>query len=172
MDLPEGLGLFDLTGRRALVTGGSRGIGRAACLGLARAGADVAVHYHQAAAEAEAVVAEIRALGRRSLAVRADVARAQDREASGCRAVQYVPDLVLEHLDLDGALTLAPYPDHVQEVAHTLGRKATPPQCRDGGHARIVPASHVTPAHEPPQEALREHGVGEIEAAELVLARV
>jgi 3-oxoacyl-[acyl-carrier protein] reductase len=64
---------FDLAGRSALVTGASRGIGRAACLGFARAGADVAVHYHEDAANAEAVAEQIRALGRRTVTVQADV---------------------------------------------------------------------------------------------------
>src|ERR1051326_7100549 len=65
---------FDLEGRTALVTGGSRGIGRAACLGFARAGADVVVHYRTLADEAEAVAEEIRSLGRRATTVQADVA--------------------------------------------------------------------------------------------------
>lgn len=66
--------MISLAGRTALVTGGSRGIGRAAARLLARAGADVAVTYHSRVAEAEAVVAEVRALGRRSLAVGGDLA--------------------------------------------------------------------------------------------------
>ena len=70
--------LFDLGGRTALVTGGSRGIGRAACLGFARAGADVAVHYRVDRVNAEAVAAEIGALGRRSAAVQADVTSPAD----------------------------------------------------------------------------------------------
>jgi 3-oxoacyl-[acyl-carrier protein] reductase len=57
-----------------LVTGGNRGIGRATALLLARAGADVGITYHTRAAEAEAVAAEIRALGRRALAVGGDLA--------------------------------------------------------------------------------------------------
>jgi 2-deoxy-D-gluconate 3-dehydrogenase len=69
---------FSLTGRRALVTGASRGIGRAIALGLAEAGADVVCTSMGGGAEATA--AEIRALGREGWAVRADLA---DREALG-----------------------------------------------------------------------------------------
>ena len=64
--------MIGLAGRTALVTGGNRGIGRAAALLLARAGADVAITYFQRAAEADAVVAEIRAFGRRSVALGGD----------------------------------------------------------------------------------------------------
>ena len=63
----------DLSGRVALVTGASRGIGKAIALALAKAGADVAVNYRSRAAEAQAVVTAIRALGRRSVSLDADV---------------------------------------------------------------------------------------------------
>jgi 3-oxoacyl-[acyl-carrier protein] reductase len=63
----------DLTGRIALVTGGSRGIGRAVALALADAGADVAVNYREAAGDAHAVANAVRAAGRRAIAVAADV---------------------------------------------------------------------------------------------------
>src|SRR4051794_8234684 len=63
--------LFGLAGRTALVTGGSRGIGRAACLGLAQAGAAVAVHYGSDAAAAAAVGGEIEAGGGRAGPARA-----------------------------------------------------------------------------------------------------
>ena len=49
-----------LSGKTALVTGASRGISRASALALAKAGAEVLVHYNPGAAEAEAVVTEIR----------------------------------------------------------------------------------------------------------------
>lgn len=58
----------------ALITGGSRGLGRNAALHVARAGTDVILTYRSQAAEAQAVVAEIEALGRRALALPLDVA--------------------------------------------------------------------------------------------------
>ncbi|MBS1857960.1 MAG: SDR family oxidoreductase [Acidobacteria bacterium] len=70
----------ELNGKLALVTGASRGIGRAAALALARAGADLVVHYRARAEAAREVDAAVRALGRRSLLVQADVARAAEIE--------------------------------------------------------------------------------------------
>src|SRR5258705_526961 len=62
-----------LSGKTALVTGASRGIGRASALALAKAGAQVVVHYGSGAREAEGVVAEIRKAGGRADAVGADL---------------------------------------------------------------------------------------------------
>ena len=62
-----------LSGKTALVTGASRGIGRASALALARAGAQVLVHYGRGAKEAEAVVEEIRKAGGRADAIAADL---------------------------------------------------------------------------------------------------
>ena len=64
---------MDLTGRTALVTGASRGIGRAIALSLAEAGAAVAVNYRERAVDALSVVAEIQARGGRAVAVGTDV---------------------------------------------------------------------------------------------------
>jgi 3-oxoacyl-[acyl-carrier protein] reductase len=63
----------DLTGRVALVTGASRGIGAAIALALAEAGADVAVNYRERSVEAETVAAAIIAMGRRAATIAADV---------------------------------------------------------------------------------------------------
>jgi NAD(P)-dependent dehydrogenase (short-subunit alcohol dehydrogenase family) len=67
---------MEISGRVALVTGGARRLGRAFSLALADAGADVVVNYHASPNEARSTVAEIEALGRRAIAVQADVADA------------------------------------------------------------------------------------------------
>jgi 3-oxoacyl-[acyl-carrier protein] reductase len=69
----EGGPAMKLEGRKAVVTGASRGIGRAIALALASEGADVAVNYRASEARALEVVREVEKLGRRGLAVRADV---------------------------------------------------------------------------------------------------
>lgn len=76
-----------LQGQPALVTGASSGIGRAVALALARAGADVVVNYSSNAEAAEVVVAEIRQLGRRAIAVQADVAREDQVQALFAQAL-------------------------------------------------------------------------------------
>lgn len=71
---------FDLAGKVALVTGGARDIGGAVSLELARNGADVVVNYSASESEARGTVAGIEALGRRALAVRADVTKKPEVE--------------------------------------------------------------------------------------------
>ena len=65
--------MIDLSGKSAVVTGGSRGIGRAICLRLAEQGADVAFSYRGNAAAARETVAAIEALGRKAVALQGDV---------------------------------------------------------------------------------------------------
>ncbi|MFU8765085.1 MAG: SDR family NAD(P)-dependent oxidoreductase [Haliea sp.] len=72
---------IDLTGKVALVTGGSRGLGKAMCLGLADAGADVIV-VSRRLENCEAVAEEIRSKGRRALAVSAHMGRTEDLDAA------------------------------------------------------------------------------------------
>ncbi|GFP24256.1 3-oxoacyl-[acyl-carrier protein] reductase [Candidatus Hakubella thermalkaliphila] len=64
---------LDLKGQVALVTGGSRGIGRRIALTLAQAGAHVAINFPSNRSLAEEVVEQVRSLGRQSLCIRADV---------------------------------------------------------------------------------------------------
>nr|WP_267894173.1 SDR family oxidoreductase [Paraburkholderia caribensis] len=86
-------------GKRALVTGGSRGIGAAIALALAENGADVALTFQHSADRAQAVVASIRNLGRRAAAIKADIAAAVTFLASP--AARHVTGTILT---VDGGL--------------------------------------------------------------------
>lgn len=88
--------MTDLSGKTALVTGGSRGIGRAAAIALGKAGAQVVVHYGRAAKEAEAVVAELRESGGRANSVSADLAAPDGAH----KLAKQVRDIVSERLDI------------------------------------------------------------------------
>jgi 3-oxoacyl-[acyl-carrier protein] reductase len=68
----------DLSGKVALVTGASRGIGRAIALALAQAGADLGINFLSRAEEAETAADEVRRYGRRAIIVQADVSVASD----------------------------------------------------------------------------------------------
>ena len=70
--------MFDLTGKRALVTGGSRGLGRAIALARAGQGADVAVNYRGNAEAADEVAQQITASGRRALTVQGDTSAGRE----------------------------------------------------------------------------------------------
>ncbi len=81
--------MIDLSGHVALVTGGSRGIGRACALRLAQAGADITINYVVNRQAAMAVADEISAIGRRVLVVKADVSEQDD--------VRSMMDAIKEH---------------------------------------------------------------------------
>ncbi|PJE93919.1 oxidoreductase [Streptomyces carminius] len=104
----------DLYGKVALVTGGSRGIGAAVALRLARDGADVAITHRDSAGSAERVVEQIKAIGRRARALRADNA-----DPAAVRAA--VADTVAEFGRLDilvnnaGAGVLGPIGELTEE---------------------------------------------------------
>src|SRR4051812_887644 len=84
-----------LAGKNALVTGSSRGIGRAVAVALARAGADVALNYRTRAADASDAQSEIAGLGRRCIAVQADVGR-----SSGVERLMDAVRTDLGHIDI------------------------------------------------------------------------
>lgn len=72
--------MIDLSGKVAIVTGGTRGIGAEIVRTLARQGADVALNYRKSAAEAEEMVKELEGMGRRAVAVQADVSNFEDAQ--------------------------------------------------------------------------------------------
>ena len=75
--------MFDLTGKTALVTGGSRGLGRAIALALAGQGADLAINFRGNAAAADEVAQQITASGRRAVTVQGDTSAGRD----ACEAI-------------------------------------------------------------------------------------
>jgi 3-oxoacyl-[acyl-carrier protein] reductase len=85
--MPEMLAI-DLTDRRAVVTGGSRGIGRAIALHLARAGAHVGIAYHSREAEAQSVLADVQRHGVRGWIERGDLAEERAAERLLARAAR------------------------------------------------------------------------------------
>ena len=166
---------IDLSGRVALVTGGSRGLGRADALTLARAGADVAIADIQLESDSdeevdrygplarvaraegivytEATVAEIQAMGRRSLALRCDVT---DREQVDAAVARVVDELGSLDIVVNNAATL----DHVLQFQLQVPRmwerdlrvnltgsfncsQAAWPHMRSSGWGRIVNMASV-----------------------------
>ena len=93
---------IDLTGKKALVTGASRGLGRAIALSLARAGADVVITYEKSVDKAQQVVDEINALGRHGEAIQADSASAQaiqDAVTQAARSLGPLESMTLSDID-------------------------------------------------------------------------
>lgn len=146
--------MFDLTGRRALVTGAGHGIGAAIALSLAQAGADVAVHYGQSAAGAAEIVAEVVAVGRRAVALQADVtdSAAVDRLVEDAAAFLGGLDIVVCNAGhLVGRVTVADMSDeHFARVVDVnLGatfrtvRAALPHLRKAGARGRIITMSSL-----------------------------
>ena len=86
----------NLAGKVALVTGGARDIGRATVRALANAGASVVINYHESSASADALVVELTAVGRRAIAVQADVTNGDEV----ARLVSTACDAFGGHIDI------------------------------------------------------------------------
>lgn len=145
--------MFDLTGRRALVTGSGHGIGAAIAIGLAQAGADIAVHYGRSRDEAAKTVAAISELGRAAVAVRADVTSTPDVDAMVAEGVAFLGGLdvlVCNAGHLIGRVGIADMTDeHVSAVLDVnLGSvvrcvRAALPALRRSGAARVITMSSL-----------------------------
>lgn len=144
---------FDLAGRRAFVTGSSRGIGRAIALALAEHGADVAVHYATRREEAQAAAAEATALGVRTAVVGGDLSR----EGASRRAAGEAADGLGGPLDIVVANAAIEVRQAWEEPAWEGGRRqfdanllgtleliqATVPAMRERGWGRVVTVGSV-----------------------------
>ena len=135
-----------LVGRRAIVTGASRGIGRAIALALARDGADVAVAARQAI-DLEGVAEEIRRLGRRSVAVLCDVTKPDDvaRLAERTCAELGPPDVLVNNAGGAESHKLSGHPDELWQrmlalnlTSAYLVTKAFLPALEAAGRGRII----------------------------------
>lgn len=171
--------------RTALVTGGSRGIGRAIALRLARDGADVAVNYRRDADAAAGVVAEIESMGRRAKAYSASVDRFEDCEAM-------VSEVVADFGGVDILVNNAGIASRGQTVAdtdpgefervmrthafapHYLSKLVLPSmraRAADGGRGDIVMISSVATLYHAQNGAPYSMGKAAAEALALVLSK-
>jgi enoyl-[acyl-carrier protein] reductase III len=135
----------------ALVTGGSRGIGRSCALAAARRGADVAITYVQNQAAAEATAAEIRALGRRAAIIQGDVGSAADNVRAVEQAIAelgplryLVANAAAGSFGLTDELTVEQWDytmeSHVRSLM-VLAQAAAPSMAGNGGGAIVAISS-------------------------------
>jgi NAD(P)-dependent dehydrogenase (short-subunit alcohol dehydrogenase family) len=144
---------FSLAGRRAVVTGCSRGIGAAICVGLARAGADVAGLYNSDEAGADATAQAVRALGRRAMLVRGDTGIRADVESLGNLVVAEWGGVDI-WINNAAGMMVKPFVDTTPEDWHGLlaanlhgyfyGCQAAATRIRQGTAGRIINITSAT----------------------------
>ncbi|WP_267396488.1 MULTISPECIES: SDR family oxidoreductase [unclassified Sphingomonas] len=137
----------ELAGKRALVTGGSRGIGAAIALALAERGADVAISYERAADRAQGIVEQIEVMGRQAIAIQADAADPEANRRLVDEAVRALGGLdilvnnagafrhgTIAELSLDDINTLL----HVNIRGTVLTTQAAIPHLKSGGRVITI----------------------------------
>ncbi len=142
-----GIKLFDMTGRSAIVTGGSKGLGQAMAAGLASAGADlllVSRHEEEARDAADAIAADF---GRRAIGMAADVTCPKDVDAMTDRALQEFGkiDVLINNagINIRGSIEELTY-EQFQQVQKVnvdgiwLCSKAVIPHMKEAGYGRII----------------------------------
>jgi 3-oxoacyl-[acyl-carrier protein] reductase len=141
-----------LKGKTALVTGGNRGIGAAVSLALAKAGCDVAVNFRSRSGEAEKTLAEIRTLGRRALAIQADVSQADQVKKMVARIEQdlgsvniLVNNAGMMHPQKPEDITEADWDEHITVNLKSafLVTQAVLPKMREQRWGRIINVSSI-----------------------------
>lgn len=177
--------MIDLSGKVALVTGGSRGIGAAIARALAKAGADVALTYLNARPDAEDVGADIIEAGRRALVLKADLSESEDvglvveatkselgqidilvsnAAGGGFRALM---DVTPENLDYALHLNVRAFLLLLQHGAPHLVREAGQPRSRvltisSWGSERALPMYGAIGASKAALEAMTRHAALEL----------
>jgi 3-oxoacyl-[acyl-carrier protein] reductase len=153
---------LDLSGKAALVTGASRGVGRACALALAEAGADVTVVYHRDAEGAAATAAEIEALGRQAVTAAADVRSSEEVERllGGHRSVFGRLDVLVNNAGVSGEGLVGSLSDDAwQQVVDVnltgafLCTRAALPMMLPAGAGKIVNVASVVAARASPGQA-------------------
>lgn len=147
---------MDLAGKVALVTGGGTGLGREISLQLAKKGADVAVNYSRSEGDAAQTVADVRALGRRAIAIQADVSRSNEVNAMVERVVDELGSLQVL-INNAGTTVFVPMGDleglteenwdrvlDVNTKGCWLCSKAAAPHMRRAGGGRIVMTTSIS----------------------------
>ncbi len=139
--------MFNLKGKKALVTGASRGIGKGIALALAEQGADVVVNYHSSENEANQVVEEIRKMGCEAFAIQADVSHKEDVDAMFSKIKQEWGGLDIL-VNNAGIVNFKPFEqmtekdwDQVMDVnlkGQFLCAKASIPLLKDSDKGRII----------------------------------
>ncbi len=139
---------IDLTGRKALVTGAGQGIGTAIALGLARAGAAVAVHYAHSKEGAQSVVEQIKDLGGEAVAVGGDLidpGTARDVVETAATQLGGLDIVVNNAGHLVGRVTIAEMSDQHWEKVHAVNvttgfnvTRAAIPYLTQSGSGRVV----------------------------------
>lgn len=172
---------MSLAGRIALVTGASRGIGRAIALGLAADGADVVVNYRREAEDAERVAGEIRALGRRAFPVQASVDSIEEcGRMAGAIAAALGPVSILVNnagIASRGMTVADTEPSELQRVmgVHAFGpfylSKLLLPQMRSCSRGDIVMISSVATLGFAARGAPYSMGKAALEALAFTLAK-
>lgn len=172
---------LDLTGRTALVTGGSRGIGRAVVHALAAAGADVAFSYRREEAQATALRDKLLADGRRAATFRADLAEAGGAEQlhRDCVAELGVPTLLVcnaGNASRGNSVTETPEKEfallwrvHVLSTLELL--RAAVPAMREAGGGSVVLVSSTYTASRPAGTAPYTAAKSALEGLATVLAK-
>lgn len=177
-ELPSGLGIFDLTGKVALVTGAGRGLGRAMAVALASAGADLAL-TSRTRADLEDAAAAVAAHGRAALPVPADVTQPEQVEAlvaaalarfghidilvnnAGMNVRKTALDLPLEEFDQVLNLNLRAY----FLVARTVGRHMV-----ERRYGRVINVTSILAAIALPNQAAYATSKGGVTQLSRVLA--